>query len=243
MDCLDRTNVVQSMLGRFIATRMLTDLGLLREGELCEDDASFEHLFRNMWADNADIVSKSYSGTGALKTDFTRTGERTKMGLLNDFNNSSTRYIKNNFLDGPRQDAFDLFLGAYLPENATGRTFVDTRPLLVQAIPYIVAGSIFFLLVGSFTRRDLEANVWPLRLMMIVSFLVAGVSFHFMWTHGTLFVNWPKLNTPLYAIEGYQDALAHVSSMPGVGQLVSRHERGRSVAKLGHLEEGKKRIE
>lgn len=188
MDCLDRTNVVQSMLGRYIITRMLIDLGMLREGELCEDDRAFEHLFRNMWADNADIVSKSYSGTGALKTDFTRTGERTKMGMLNDFNNSATRYVCNNFLDGPRQDAFDLFLGAYLPENAEANTFVDTRPILIQAIPYIILGSIFFIFVGSFTRRDLEANVWPLRLLMITFFAIAAACLRFMWTHGTLFV-------------------------------------------------------
>lgn len=25
-----------------------------------------------VWADNADVVSKAYSGTGALKTDYTR---------------------------------------------------------------------------------------------------------------------------------------------------------------------------
>ncbi|KAF2103494.1 hypothetical protein NA57DRAFT_53012 [Rhizodiscina lignyota] len=207
MDCLDRTNVVQSMLGRYIITRMLIDLGYLREGELCEDDAAFENLFRNMWADNADVVSKSYSGTGALKTDFTRTGNRTKMGMFNDFNNSTTRYVCNNFLDGPRQDAFDLFLGAYLPESAAGNIFVDNRPLLIQAIPYIVAGGVFFILVGSFTRRDLEANVWPLRLMMIVSFLVAGGCLRFMWTHGTLFVKWPKLNPPAHL--GLQDVLSH----------------------------------
>lgn len=261
MDCLDRTNVVQSMLGRYILTRMLIDLGILREGEQAEDDRSFEFLFRNVWADNADVVSKSYSGTGALKTDFTRTGERTKKGMFNDVANSTTRYVCNNFLDGPRQDAFDLFLGAYLPESAAGNTFVDTRPLLIQAIPYIIAGSMFLILVGSFTRRDLDSSIWPLRLMMIVSFAIAGICLRFMWTHGTLFVspseerltdcilltieqvNWPKLNTPPFAVEGYQDALSHVRTMPGVGPLVSRHERGRSDARLGYLEEGKKRIE
>ena len=26
----------------------------------------------SVWADNADIISKQYAGTGALKTDFTR---------------------------------------------------------------------------------------------------------------------------------------------------------------------------
>lgn len=56
-----------------------------------------------VWADNADIVSTQYSGTGALKTDFTRTGKRTRMGALKDGINSLTRYYKNNFADGFRQ--------------------------------------------------------------------------------------------------------------------------------------------
>jgi phosphatidylinositol 4-phosphatase len=56
-----------------------------------------------VWADNADGVSKAYSGTGALKTDFTRTGVRSTSGLLQDGQNSIERYIKNNFFDITRQ--------------------------------------------------------------------------------------------------------------------------------------------
>ena len=56
-----------------------------------------------MWADHADMISTAYSGTGALKTDFTRTGKRTKAGLLQDGVNSVMRYMKNNYFDGPRQ--------------------------------------------------------------------------------------------------------------------------------------------
>lgn len=77
-------------------------------------------LFKNIWADNADLVSVQYSGTGALKTDFTRTGKRTKQGLLKDGMNSLTRYYKNNFNDGFRQDAIDLFLGNYVVKESEG---------------------------------------------------------------------------------------------------------------------------
>ena len=44
-----------------------------------------------------------YICVGALKTDFTRTGQRTKMGLLEDGRRSVIRYFKNNFADGFRQ--------------------------------------------------------------------------------------------------------------------------------------------
>ncbi|KAF2704983.1 synaptojanin-1 [Pleomassaria siparia CBS 279.74] len=247
MDCLDRTNVVQSMLGRYILSRMLIDLGLLREGENAQDDEAFEFLFRNMWADNADVVSKSYSGTGALKTDFTRTGKRTKAGALQDLNNSITRYFRNNFADGPRQDAFDLFLGAYLPsdgEIGSQLLFADRRPLLIQSIPYLLAASIFFVFVGSFTRRAPEATVWPLRLLMFIFLAMAGASFNFIRNNGTLYVNWPKLNRLPWAVESVQEALSNVQHNPVVGPLVgNKHERGKSDARLLGLEEGKKRRE
>lgn len=192
MDCLDRTNVVQSMLARWTLNRMLTDIGIIQRGETFSDDNEFEFLFRNLWADNADVVSKSYSGTGALKTDFTRTGKRTKTGALQDLSNSITRYAKNNFTDGPKQDAFDLFLGAYLPSTSnvsSTRVYLDRRPLLIQAIPYILAFSIFFVLVGLFSRRLPDSAVLPLRIFILFWFVVGLWSFNFIYRNGMLYVS------------------------------------------------------
>jgi hypothetical protein len=191
MDCLDRTNVVQSMLGRWAVTRQLMDAGVLRPGENANDDREFEDLFRNIWADNADVVSKSYSGTGALKTDFTRTGKRTRAGALQDLNNSITRYVRNNFMDGPRQDGFDVFLGTYLPSDtsfANIQLFMDRRPLIIQAIPYIFAASLFMVLIATFSRRLPDAAVWPLRLFMIFWIVIGAYSFRFIHGHGMLYV-------------------------------------------------------
>ena len=193
MDCLDRTNVVQSMLARWTLNRMLTDIGILQPGETFANDVEFEFLFRNLWADNADVVSKSYSGTGALKTDFTRTGKRTRAGALQDLNSSITRYAKNNFTDGPKQDSFDLFLGVYLPSTSSvsgTRVYLDKRPLLIQAVPYILAFSIFFVLVGMFSRRLPDSAVLPLRIFILFWFLVGLWSFNFIYQNGMLYVSY-----------------------------------------------------
>ncbi|KAH0177889.1 hypothetical protein KCU82_g1769, partial [Aureobasidium melanogenum] len=227
-------------------TRMLTDVGILKAGENAQEDAAFEHLFRNVWADNADVVSKSYSGTGALKTDFTRTGERTRAGALQDLNNSITRYVCNNFLDGPRQDAFDLFLGTYAPDPSglgSAHQFADTRPVLIQALPYILAACIFFIFISLFTRRLPDATVWPLRIFVLICVVGAAWSTRFITSHGGLYVNWPKLNTPAHALESYQENLERVSRDPLLGSMVSKHGRGKSDARLGYMEEGKKRRE
>ena len=56
-----------------------------------------------MWADHGDSVSTAYAGTGALKSDYTRTGKRSREGMVQDGINSVMRYVKNNFFDGNRQ--------------------------------------------------------------------------------------------------------------------------------------------
>ena len=123
MDNLDRTNVVQSDIAKWSLKRQLQIMGYLSQGETIDDQDEFLQLFRNswslsfptlmvneelmapvpVWADHADSISIAYSGTGALKTDFTRTGKRTLVGNLADGYNGATRYIKNNYYDGPRQ--------------------------------------------------------------------------------------------------------------------------------------------
>jgi len=72
----------------------------------------------SVWADHADSVSNAYSGTGALKTDATRTGKRTKQGVLKDGWNSVVRYLKNNYRDGSRQVSYiSLSLSLSLSSN------------------------------------------------------------------------------------------------------------------------------
>jgi hypothetical protein len=192
MDCLDRTNVVQSLLARWTLDRMFVDLGLMQKGtRFTDEDPAFEFMFRNLWADNADVVSNSYSGTGAMKTDITRMGKRTKRGALQDGNVAVTRYIKNNFLDGPRQDAFDLFLGVYSPGSAnigSSLVFADRRPILIQAVPYVAAFSLFFIFVALFTPRLPGSSVWPLRIFLIFFSISAAWSLHFIFNNGMLYV-------------------------------------------------------
>jgi hypothetical protein len=62
-----------------------------------------------VWSEHADIISKAYAGTGALKNDFTRTGKRTRQGALDDFKKGALRYLRNNHFDGARQVRVDYF--------------------------------------------------------------------------------------------------------------------------------------
>ena len=130
MDCLDRTNVVQSMFGRYILYRQLQERKGLRAKRIARRTLPLESIVgyrkqpltlpwlegeiahRCLWADNADAISNLYAGTPALKGDFTRTGKRTKRGAMNDGVNSLQRYYLNNFIDADRQEGMDLLVGS-----------------------------------------------------------------------------------------------------------------------------------
>ncbi|GAM25441.1 hypothetical protein SAMD00019534_086160, partial [Acytostelium subglobosum LB1] len=114
IDNLDRTNVVQTLFALRSLEMQLETLSL-PNGIL--QSSTFSPIFKNIWADNADDISKQYSGTGALKSDFTRTGKVSIKGMLKDGQNSISRYYKNNFNDGFRQDAYNLFTGVYVIDH------------------------------------------------------------------------------------------------------------------------------
>ena len=72
IDCLDRTNVVQSMIGCYVLEKQFRDAGIFGSDDKIVDFDEFESTFKNVWADNADMIAHQYTGTGALKTDYTR---------------------------------------------------------------------------------------------------------------------------------------------------------------------------
>ncbi|EDW76978.1 uncharacterized protein Dwil_GK21146 [Drosophila willistoni] len=199
IDCLDRTNVVQSMLARRSLTSVLQKLGVLHVGQRVEHaSAGFESLFKGVWADNADLVSLQYSGTGALKTDFTRTGKRTKAGALQDGKNSLMRYYLNNFADGQRQDGIDLFLGRYLINDNEGG--VLPSPLeSPHGWRYFAFPSVLLIAMAMFVitmTYPAEFNTENLLFMLFWGAMIA-VSATGILHYGIEFVQWPRLFPPI----------------------------------------------
>lgn len=126
MDCLDRTNVVQSVLARNVLHRQLNVLGLAAKptGDAFQAlPGPLENCFRTFWVNNANVISTLYAGTGALKVDFTLTGKRTKQGAIDDGKNALQRYVINNFYDGSRKNSIDAFLGKVTPLSKAQPTF------------------------------------------------------------------------------------------------------------------------
>ncbi|KAG8442678.1 hypothetical protein GDO86_011464 [Hymenochirus boettgeri] len=191
MDCLDRTNVIQSLLARRSLQAQLQRLGVLHVGQRIDEQLQFEKIYKNAWADNANACAKQYAGTGALKTDFTRTGKRTKWGLLMDGWNSLIRYYKNNFSDGFRQDAIDLFLGNYSVEEV-----YSSSPLHVQADLKFLALPIIMVVAFSMCIICLlmAGDTWTETLAYVLFWATASIGTGaIILYNGKDFVDAPKL--------------------------------------------------
>ena len=111
LDCLDRTNVVQSLISQYVLKHILLQV---EEGSILgtlSSTPAFFSKFNSAWADNGDILSFLYTGTGALKSGFTRTGKRTFAGIVDDIKKSTQRFYVNTFQDKYRQKLIDHILG------------------------------------------------------------------------------------------------------------------------------------
>ncbi|KAH7929386.1 inositol phosphatidylinositol phosphatase [Leucogyrophana mollusca] len=196
MDNLDRTNVVQAALAKWTLDHQLKALGILSESEGVDDFETLSRDFREMWADHADMISKAYAGSGALKTDFTRTNKRTKMGALEDGYKSIMRYIKNNHFDGTRQDAFDLVTGTWTPRTGASTALAligDSRPLVIRSVPYIATFSLFMICAGLTLPRTSDYSLFY---YFMLWFTIASLSLVFIMIHGIDYVSWPRLIPP-----------------------------------------------
>lgn len=196
MDCLDRTNVVQSTIARWVLQNQFESSHYLPAHNVTPWellDPEFNLFFQSFWADNADAVSCAYSGTGALKTDFTRTGQRTKMGALQDLNNSISRYYLNNYKDGHRQDSYDLFLGNYKPyQDSASNPFIDKRSPYIQLLPYLIGASFLVLLALLFYPSG-SVFGWKNLLFIGGSVYFIFKNTNYLINNGYQFVNWPLL--------------------------------------------------
>ncbi|KAB1202057.1 Phosphoinositide phosphatase SAC6 [Morella rubra] len=142
IDCLDRTNVTQSMIGRKMLEFQLRRLGVFGAEETVSSHRNFDEKFKIMWANHGDDISIQYSGTPALKGDFVRYGKRTIQGILKDGWNALARYYLNNFSDGTKQDAIDLLQGHYIVSVSRDMTPSSQKGGLESVASFRLAASL-----------------------------------------------------------------------------------------------------
>uniref|UniRef100_A0AAV2JB21 Synaptojanin-1 n=1 Tax=Knipowitschia caucasica TaxID=637954 RepID=A0AAV2JB21_KNICA len=131
LDCLDRTNSVQAFFGLEMLPKQLEEMGLTEKPQLV---ARFQEVFRTMWSQNGDFVSKIYAGTGALDG-------KAKAGKLKDGARSVTRTIQNNFFDTSKQEAIDILrLGSTLNSDLADKARALLTTSSLYASPRVLLG-------------------------------------------------------------------------------------------------------
>ncbi|KAK7694319.1 hypothetical protein QCA50_001501 [Cerrena zonata] len=245
MDNLDRTNVAQAAIAKWTLNRQLKALGILQENDNVENYEDLNRDFREMWSDHANLISLAYAGSGALKTEFTRTGKMSVMGQLEDGQKSVTRYLKNNFFDGARQDAYDLMTGAWVPKRnwSPSSLVADRRPLVIRAMPYLLWFSVFMILAGLTLPRSSD---YSLLYYFLFWFSLVTLSLSFIISHGLEYVNWPRLisldDTINYDGPGFRKAFnGRGFGIPALDTKVKNWTSKRKVkSRLDEIEMGSK---
>lgn len=126
LDCLDRTNCVQTFFALEILAKQLSLLKLFEKQQMV---SRFEEVFRQMWINNGNEVSKIYAGTGAIQGS----------SKLMDGARSAARTIQNNLLDSSKQEAIDiLLLGSTLNTELADRARLLLPSNMLHAPPSVL---------------------------------------------------------------------------------------------------------
>ncbi|KAF0896558.1 hypothetical protein E2562_024696, partial [Oryza meyeriana var. granulata] len=192
VDCLDRTNVTQNMIGRKILESQLQQIGVLGDNSTISDYPAFDANYKVLWANHGDAISTQYSGTPALKGDFVRYGKRTTQGILNDLWNALARYYLNNFADGTKQDAMDLLQGHHISSVSRDMP-TPTKGLLENYASFRLAFALLLaaVILMIMSLRKARNDVFHLVLSLVWSGFCFGIT-RYVKTNGRKFTNRPR---------------------------------------------------
>ena len=121
IDCLDRTNAAQFVIGKRALGYQLHALGIISDKTISYDTDAV-NMFTHMYHDHGDTIAIQYGGSQLVNTMETYRKINQWTSHSRDMVESFKRYYNNSFLDGQRQEAYNLFLGNYI--------FVQGQPML-----------------------------------------------------------------------------------------------------------------
>ncbi|KAH8819027.1 SacI homology domain-containing protein [Xylogone sp. PMI_703] len=121
IDCLDRTNAAQFVIGKRALCHQLHALNVIADPSI-DYDTDAINLFTHMFHDHGDTIAIQYGGSQLVNTMETYRKINQWSSHSRDMVESFKRYYNNSFLDGQRQEAYNLFLGNYI--------FTQGQPML-----------------------------------------------------------------------------------------------------------------
>uniref|UniRef100_A0A1J3GL11 Phosphoinositide phosphatase SAC3 n=1 Tax=Noccaea caerulescens TaxID=107243 RepID=A0A1J3GL11_NOCCA len=117
IDCLDRTNVAQYAYGWAALGQQLHVLGI-RDAPAIELDDPLAISLMGLYERMGDTLAHQYGGSAAHNKVFSeRRGQCRAATQSQEFLRTLQRYYNNAYMDADKQDAINIFLGTFQPEQ------------------------------------------------------------------------------------------------------------------------------
>ncbi|KAJ8324337.1 hypothetical protein BDV3_005195 [Batrachochytrium dendrobatidis] len=136
VDCLDRTNAAQFVVGKCALGHQLYALGLITT-PIVPFDCDAVNLLNAMYHDHGDTIALQYGGSHLVNTMETYRKISPWTSHSRDMIETIRRFYSNSFTDAEKQDAINLFLGNYSPKmRLTPLWDLLTDQFLHNDLPY-----------------------------------------------------------------------------------------------------------
>ncbi|KAJ1418771.1 SAC domain [Sesbania bispinosa] len=117
IDCLDRTNVAQYAYGLAALGHQLHALGIIDHPRIDLDDPVADDLM-GFYERMGDTLAHQYGGSAAHNKIFSeRRGQWRAATQSQEFFRTLQRYYSNAYMDAEKQDAINVFLGHFQPQQ------------------------------------------------------------------------------------------------------------------------------
>ncbi|GAA5908285.1 phosphatidylinositol-3,5-bisphosphate 5-phosphatase [Sporobolomyces salmoneus] len=120
IDCVDRTNTVQFMIGKVALGHQLRALGIIDDPKIPTDSDAYS-LLAELWNNHGNAIALQYGGSHLVNTLDSYAERPLWSSQGRDKWQTVRRYYSNSFADADKQAAIDLFLGVQpaLPPRPT----------------------------------------------------------------------------------------------------------------------------
>ena len=165
LDCLDRTNVIQTRISWLVLQKMLYYLNLNVQNIFDKEEKffsltnnKFKENFKDLWAENGDEISIQYAGTASTITTVTKTGGHNLMGLIQHGIATVSRIYQGSFEDYFKQECIDTFLQKNLADDFVNPViYNELRKKKEEFTKYMN----FFIYIGNWnlSGKELENDI------------------------------------------------------------------------------------
>ncbi|CAH8669548.1 unnamed protein product [Schistosoma margrebowiei] len=122
VDCLDRTNTAQFVIGRVVLAYQLYGLGFLAKPDFM-DNSQIDRLLQDLYDEHGDTLALQYGGSQLVHNINTYRKVKKLSSHSRDFVQTLSRYYSNKFSDWEKQCAISLFLRVYRPNLWSGTLY------------------------------------------------------------------------------------------------------------------------